>query len=94
MKASEVTVEEVKKYLRIDNEDDDTNFDAILDAAKAYVKGQTGLNDEQIDIHEDISIAILVLCSEMYENRTMTVDKSNVNKVIESIIEMHSVNLL
>lgn len=47
-----------------------------------------------IDAFEDFIIAVYVLCQDMYDNRSMYVDNANVNKVVETILGMHSVNLL
>ena len=66
----------------------------ILDSAKGYIRDYTGLTDEEIDTHADFLTALLVLCQDMYDNRAMYVEKSNVNRVVESILNMHRVNLL
>ena len=63
-------------------------------AAIAYCTGYTGLTEKGLDEHEDISIAVLVLISDMWDNRSMTVDRSNINRTINDILGMHSVNLL
>lgn len=47
-----------------------------------------------IDAFEDFPIAFYVLCQDMYDNRSLYVEKSNPNKVVETILGMHSVNLL
>ena len=64
------------------------------DAAKSFIRGQTGLDDEQIDAYEDITIAVLVLTQDMYDNRRLYVEKSNVNKVVDSIIYQYAENWL
>ena len=74
------------------------NDKVLLEAERVasieYVKTYTGLNDTQMDEHEDLSIAVLCLISDMYDNRQMYVDKSNVNRVVDTILSMHSVNLI
>ena len=96
MQVSEITPVELARYAREDETDQDviSTFILILSAAKAYIKGYTGLSDEQLDTKEDISIAVFVLANEMYENRIFTVKDNNVNKVVQSILDMHSINLL
>lgn len=96
MKVSEITVNHLIEYAREDITDVETVnlFTTILLSAKAFIKGYTGLSDAQLDEHEDITMAVYVLVTEMYENRVYTVDKNNVNKVISSILDMHSINLL
>ncbi len=94
MKVSELTIQELKDYARVEHSDDDMQFEIILTACKSYVKGYTGMSDEQLDTKEDVTIAVQVLANEMYENRTMTVQNDKVNKVVQSILDMYSLNLL
>ena len=96
MQVSEITPDELAKYAREDETDTEvlSTFTLILSAVKAYIKGYTGLSDEQLDTKEDVSIAVFVLANEMYENRIFTVKDNNVNKVVQSILDMHSINLL
>ena len=61
---------------------------------RSFIRGQTGLDDEQIDAYEDITIAVLVLTQDMYDNRRLYVEKSNVNKVVDSIIYQYAENWL
>lgn len=93
---SSITVDDVAGYLRIIEL---SNFDQIfigqiLEAAKAYVMKYTGLDAEGMDQCADIVIAIYVLCQDMYDNRTLYVDSSNISSVVETILGMHSINLL
>lgn len=105
MKVSEITAANIKDYARIDGTDDDWLVDAILSAAMAHVVSQTGLPllpdvDADgvpvacVDDYEDLTIAVLVLASDMYDNRSCVVDKSGVNKAVESILGAHCHNLL
>lgn len=104
MKVSEVTLATLKNYIRVDHDEDDVLLGAILVGAKAFIKGYTGLPlvddlateeiEHNIDQHEDISIALLVLCSEMYDNRSYSVDNHEVNPVVRTILQMYSVNNL
>lgn len=93
MKVSEITVEDVANYARIDDFND-IEIKNILESAKAYVRSYTGLTDEEIDTHDDFYIAVMALCQDMYDNRSMYVEKNNVNKVVDAILGMHCVNLL
>ena len=63
-------------------------------AAIAFVKGFTGLSEEELDQHEDITIAVLMLIADMYDNRQIQVDKNTINRTADTILGMHSVNLL
>lgn len=67
---------------------------AMKVAAINYCIGYTGLSVDGLDEHEDITIAVLTLISDMWDNRSMTVDRANVNRVIDTILGMHCVNLV
>lgn len=94
MKVSEVTIDDLKEYANIEHDYDDIIFNNILLASKSYIKSYTGLNNEQIDSKEELTIALMILCNEMYENRIYTVENDKVNKIVNSILDMHSINLL
>lgn len=93
---SQITASDVAEYLRItDATTDDMNtLNTILNVAKVYVGEYTGRKLNELDDYKDIIIAVLILCQDMWDNRTLYVDNSNVNKVVESILGLHSVNLL
>jgi hypothetical protein len=94
MRISEITIDDIKNYLHVYHSEDDKLIEAILVACKAFVKNYTGLQPEQLNISEDLSMAVLILSSELYDNRVYTVENTNVNPAIQAILNMHSVNLL
>lgn len=97
MKVSELTVAELASYCRIaEPTPEDLSFlSQALAATKAYIKSYTGLNDESVDKHEDFVIAVYILVQDMYDNRAMYIDSHIVpNATVETILGMHSVNLL
>ena len=94
-KVSEITVEDLKTYLRISDDlsNDDKKFlQTILNSSINYIKNNTGIDD--VDKYSDLVIVVFVLCQDMYDNRTLYVDKNNVNKVVSSILGQHDNNLL
>lgn len=95
-KVSDLTAANIAEYLRLpDPTTEDTNtLTTILGVAKTYVTQYTGKTLAQLDDYQDIIIAVLVLCQDMWDNRTLYVEESNVNKVVESILGLHSENLL
>jgi Phage QLRG family, putative DNA packaging. len=91
MTVSEITVNNVANYLKLNAEDySPTELQIYLDAAIAYVKAYTGLDITGLDEHEDITVAVLVLCCDMHENRSMYAEQNNLNHVVEKILSMHS----
>lgn len=96
MKVSEVTSTDLAEYLRVGEvtESEEWFLDTIIGAAKSYMCKYTGLTAEQLDESSDLVIALLVLAQDMYDNRALYVDSANVNLAVQSILDMHSVNLL
>ncbi len=84
MKMSEITVADVAEYLRLDEYNEN-----LIDTAKSFVLDYTSLLADEADTKDNLWIAIMVLCQDMYDNRSMYVDKSNMNKVVESVLGMH-----
>ena len=95
-KVSDIQVTDVTDYLRIPEitAEDTALLTTALNVAKQYVMSYTGLDAEGMDAHEDLVIVIYVLCQSMYDNRSYYVDKSNLNNVVESILNLHSINLM
>ena len=95
-KVSEITAQDVAEYLRLSEttQDDIATLNTLLTVAKVYVGEYTGRTIQELDDYRDIIIVVLILCQDMWDNRTLYVDSSNVNKVVESILGLHSVNLL
>ena len=96
VKVSVITVEDIANYLRLTEvtEGEQTQLNASLSVAKSYIKGQTGLTDEEMDNYPELVQAVYLLCSDMYDNRSLYVGKLNLNKAIDSILSMHRGNLL
>jgi hypothetical protein len=93
-KVSEITVNYLAEYLRIYELDEKETalLNNLLNVAKSYIKSYTGQDD--LDKYQDFVIVTLVLVQDMYDNRTLYVDTKNLNTVVETILGMHSVNLL
>lgn len=98
MKPSKLTVQNIADYLRIDDigEVEKEEIDNMRLSAIAYINSYTGLAEEELDEHEDITQALLLLIADMYDNRNIYLEgkSGNRNKAVDSILNMHSVNLL
>ena len=95
-KVSDITYEDVADYIRLDEvtADDTNTLNNLILIAKTFIKNYTGRTDEELDNYQDFVIVVFVLCQDMWDNRVLYVDKTNLNYVVESILGMHSVNLL
>ncbi len=98
MKVSEVTEGYMIGYLRLDvvGEIEKREIETSLSSAKEYVKAYTGLSEEELESHEDITTAVLILAADMFENKSYYLDYKSreTNKAVEAILGMHSVNLI
>lgn len=96
-KISQITAQDIADYIRIDEtlDADTTNLlNNLLKVAKTFVCSYTGRTAEECDNYPDFVIVVFILAQDMYDNRTLYVEKNNLNKVVECILGMHSVNLL
>ena len=65
-----VTLQEVKQYLRIDFEDDDTLLLSLISTAKQLVMDVGRMDEERFSENEDVvRTAMLYTVSYLYENR-------------------------
>lgn len=94
MRVSDINTEILKNYLRIDSDDDDIMLEHILNASIDYVLNYTGRTLEELELYNDIPLAVLCLCADLYENRDYVTDKININPAVAQILGSHSNNLL
>ena len=92
MKVSTITVDDIANYIRLQEVDeaDKKLLNALMTIAKKFITENTGVKD--LDEYDDFLIVVFILCQDMYDNRTLYVDKTNLNKVVETILGMHSRN--
>ena len=95
-KVSNITTSDIQNYLRIFelSEAEERYLETIKNVAIDFIKNNTGVDDETIDNYADFIIVVYVLCQDMYDTRSYYVDGNNVNKVVQTILDMHSRNLL
>ncbi len=94
MKLNEVTLDIVKNYIKVEHSDEDVLIQAMIDGAKSHIGAYTGLKDIDLDNKEDITIAVLILVAEMYDNRSATAKETKIREVLDRLLGSHSVNLL
>ena len=96
IKVSEVSVSNLGDFLRLTEltQSETQLLETIIESGKSYIKTYTGLTTEQLDLYPDITLALMVICQDLWDNRSYYVESNNVNKVVENILGSHSVNLL
>lgn len=92
MKISEVTLEMVKNYLRVDGDEDDLLLNAIMDASKKYISSYIGSSD--LDQYDDLTIAFMCLVADMYDVREWKTNVANNNNTVTTILGFHCGNFL
>ena len=100
-KVSEITIQDIADYIRI-TDYDESEIETYLNIAKNYISNYTGIpeadddneEEETLDSYADFVIVVYVLCQDMHDNRCMYVNSGNINKVVQSILDMHVRNLL
>lgn len=95
-KISDITYSDIADYVRLSeiSEDEQNYLTTLINISKDYILNFTGIDENDLDNYKDLIIVVFVLCQDMYDNRTMYVDNSNLNKVVETILGMHQRNLL
>lgn len=95
-KVSDITANDVADYIRlVDFTDEDTNtLNNLIGIAKTFIMNYTGHTLEDLDNYQDFIIVVLILCQDMWDNRTLYVDKGTLSYPVETILGMHSINLL
>lgn len=93
-KVSDITVENLADYLRLSEitPEDEALLQTLLSISKTFIAKYTGR--ENLDDFPDFVIVVYLLVQDMYDNRTMYVDKGDFNQTVQTILGMHSVNLL
>lgn len=97
-KVSEITIADVARYIRLDDYEE-RDIETYLNIAKNYISSYTGIplesaDGESIDDFADFVIVVYVLCQDMYDNRAMYVDKNSINRVVQTVLDMHTRNNL
>ena len=95
-KISDITYQDIANYIRLSevSQDDQNYLTMLINISKDYILKYTGIDENDLDNYTDLIIVVFVLCQDMYDTRSMYVDNSNLNKVVETILGMHQNNLL
>ena len=93
---SEITVNDLAEYLRITElvGSEIQLLTTIKAAAVKYIVGVTNLTEAKLDDYPDLTLALYLLAQDMYDNRTIYVDKGNLSDTVTTILNMYRTNLL
>lgn len=102
MKVKNITKNYLASYMRLelenfenaDRKKEEKFLEDLILSAKKIICSHNGLTEEEVNESDELAIAVCILCSEMYERRTMILDKDSSNKVFETILGLSDENLL
>lgn len=95
-KVSEITYEDVAEYIRLSEADanDQNTLSNLINISKTFISNYTGLPLDKLDLYQDFVIVVFILCQDMWDNRTLYVNREELSYPVQTILGMHSVNLL
>lgn len=93
-KVSDITTKDLAEYIRLVevSDEDENTLSNLLEIAKTFISNYTG--QENLDQFQDFVIVVFILCQDMWDNRTLYVDKATLSYPVETVLGMHSINLL
>lgn len=95
-KIGEVTVGDLADYLHLTEYD--TTQEQLLITIKAaavnYIIGVTGLTVTEIDNYPDLTLVLYCLAQNLFDNRSIYIDKVNLNDTVDTVLNMYRTNLL
>ena len=98
MKVSEVDETILAEYARLDDPSDIElkELKRMRESAVAMITAYTGLEEDKLDDYADITQALFILVTDMFDNRNLMIDykATNMNPAVKTILNLHSVNLL
>lgn len=91
-KLSDISIELVKSHLKLEDNfmDDDILLKMYIAGAIDHIKNYTNLSIEELDKHNSITVACMILIADFYENRSVNIDGNmKVNKMLNHILSMN-----
>lgn len=93
-KISEITLDDVKNYLRIEHDIDDLELQSYMSVAKSYIVNYTNLAIQDVENIEEFAIPYLMLINNFYTNKSVLVDSNTkLDLVFSSILGLHKMYL-
>lgn len=92
MKPSQIDLDMVKQYLRVDFSDDDDVIEMMMLAAKGWVETYTNQKIKDLDDYSEVCMAILMLTAHFYDNRTIpSTSDTTMEFVLRQTLGMHHI---
>lgn len=94
MKVSELTLEFVKDYMRVDFDEDDQLIQMLLTMSKRYCANMIGCEIEDLDQFEDVTGCVLAVTAESYDVRQFTGETSQFDTLLRLVLNSHCKNFI
>ena len=95
VKVTDLTIEHVKEYLRIDGNDEDQALTTMLAASKSYLQSYLKQKFTEFDeLPDEFTIACLALVAHWYERREIQSAKDVGNEapyIFSALLDLHRV---
>ena len=89
-KLSQLDLDFVKEYLKVDFSDDDKELELYVQASISYIKNNTKLSVEELDEIPDLTVVALQLIAHFYDNKSIIIKQgSNIDKMFISILSQY-----
>lgn len=79
-----VTLEEVKKYLRVDTDDEDDTIQHLIEFSQEEIKNSTGYDGENPS--KSYKMAQLLIIADRFETRTSEEKEQGINTVLDKLL--------
>ena len=89
-KLSQLDLDFVKEYLKVDFSDDDKELELYIQASISYIKNNTKLSVEELDEIPDLTVVAIQLIAHFYDNKSIIIKQgSNIDKMFSSILSQY-----
>ena len=91
----DITLEIAKAHARVDTKDDDSVIEGVyMPAALAYLQSYTGLQEDEINALEDMTLAYLALVTHFIDHRGVVDSGDKLSLVIDSLVGKYCRNAI
>lgn len=95
--ASKLDKSTLFRHLRLDgtyNADELPYIQSLQRSAIEYICDQCAIDEAEVDKHEDLAVAVLMIVSDLYDRRDLSATNGYTNRTVETILAHHDRNFL
>lgn len=80
-----IDLAKAKEYLRIDEEDEDSLIEMLIEFSKEEIENATGVNFDSGGSSRTYELAQLIIITDRYENRSSSDQEFKANNILSSL---------